>query len=969
MEFGVLGSLQVNGRDLGLQPKPRVVLAALLLHANRVVSVDTLVEALWDDAPPRSARVTLQGYVKQLRRGVSAQVGERVVTQSLGYLVRVAADELDLTRFTALCGRARAATAGGDWRGAAALCVQALELWRGEPLADVSSAWLQRTQAPRLAELRMQAVELRIEADGRLGQHGQLVAELRQLTSTEPLREGLHGQLMLALYRSGRQAEALGVFRGIDRRLREELGVAAGSELQGLHQRMLAGDQSLMASPVPVAGARLQRAPAMPAGGPGRRVVPRQVPPDTVDFTGREEQVKLLCDLLAAPPDPGRPGAVVISAVTGMGGIGKTALAVHVAHRLRERFPDGQLYVSLQGATSPLPPAEVLARLLRDLGDPDGVIPSGEAERVGRYRSLLAGRKVLVVLDDARDAAQVRSLLPGSASCALIVTSRAALPDLAGAAQLGLDVLGEREARELFGAIVGTERAAAEPQAVAAVLECCAGLPLAVRIAASRLLTRPGWSIGYLAAKLAGERGRLAELAAGDLAVRASFEISYQALPAGQPPRRGTAGFTDPAWLFRLLGLADAAVLSVGAIAALAGRPPARPADDPPAELTAALEILTDAHLLASPAPGQFRLHDLLRSYAAELARHTDSQPARSTAISRMLRWYGEQAVRAALALFARLPASDLFPAAGPPAMAGPAQAIDWYESELDALRAAVAQAAGLGLHDIVARIAAAMWAFFTRTPHLDDWIAITEAGVASARELGDDAVLSWLLNSLGQTHAHVRQSAQAPACLTEALEIRRRTGDRTGEAIVLNSLGMVASHQGRFEEALGYAQSALAIHNQISEPRNVAVCLANIGDTLLHLHRQDEALDHLVPALVILQKIGDKHAEGIAENTIADTYLALGRPEESLQYYRRARAALQDSSRDGPDIAEALYGMGAALASLGRDAEACQAWRAALPIFEQLGDPRALEIRDKLVSSVSQNGQIEGVTRSSIRT
>jgi DNA-binding SARP family transcriptional activator len=589
VEFGVLGPLQVDGGNAPLAGKQRVVLATLLLRANRVVPVDALIDAVWDDAPPASARTTLQGHVKRLRQDADVQVAGRVVTRPPGYLITVADGELDLDRFTGLCDRARPLADQGDWRGASGLFGEALALWRGEPLADVPSAVLERSEAPRLAELRMRAVESRVEMDLRLGRHAGLVAELRRLVSAEPLREGLHGQLMLALYRCGRQAEALQVFRAIDRRLRGELGIAPGPELSRLHQRILTADPSLAEGVTPVVGQVAADAVTLTAdpAAVAPPVVPAQLPADTVDFTGRDEQVAMLCGLLATPPDRARPGAVVISAVAGMGGIGKTALAVHAAHRLRYRFPDGQLYVSLRGATSPLPPSEVVARFLRDLGDRDAAIPAGEEERAARYRSVLAGRKVLVVLDDARDAAQVRPLLPGSAGCAVIVTSRNMLPDLPGAAPLGLGVLGPDEALALFSAIIGAARAAAEPDATARVLACCAGLPLAIRVAGGRLASRPAWTVAQLAARLADKRDRLAELAVGDLAVRASFAVSYAALTSGGAPdavRAGPPG-ADPARLFRLLGLPDMAELPLPAIAALAGQPAA--------PVAVALETLT----------------------------------------------------------------------------------------------------------------------------------------------------------------------------------------------------------------------------------------------------------------------------------------------------------------------------------------------------------------------------------------
>jgi tetratricopeptide (TPR) repeat protein len=447
----------------------------------------------------------------------------------------------------------------------------------------------------------------------------------------------------------------------------------------------------------------------------------------------------------------------------------------------------------------------------------------------------------------------------------------------------------------------------------------------------------------------------VAELALGDLAVRASFEISYQALPAGMAGGSGMAQAADPAdpaKLFRLLGLAGPVTIGVGAVAALAGWPPGGPGDDPPAGLVAALETLTDAHLLETPAPGRYRLHDLLRSYAAGLARHTDSEQERITALGRMLRWYCEHAARAARALAPRQPASELFQITPSPELPDPAQAIDWYETELASLRGAVRQAAGLGLHDIAAQTAATMKDFFTRTSHLDDWVAITETGVASARQLDDDAVLSLLLNSLGQVRTRQHRYPLARACLAEALEIRRRTGDRAVEAAVLNSLGGLAFIQGRFSEALDCVRSALAIYTEISEPRQVGACLVNIGNTLLHLHRYDEALDHMARALVIQQEIGDKHGEGITETTIADTYLALDRYTEAVEHYQRSWAALQDTSRDSPHHAGALYGMGAALAGLGRAEEARQAWQAAIPILDRLGDPRAAELRGRLTGS-----------------
>ena len=540
----------------------------------------------------------------------------------------------------------------------------------------------------------------------------------------------------------------------------------------------------------PPAGRTVPAPPAGAAGGPGGspgaagpgehpgpapRPVPAQLPADTADFTGRKEEADLLCALLAVQPPPSRPGAVAIAAVAGMGGIGKTTLAVHVAHRLRHWFPDGQLYASLRGVGGLLCPAEVLARFLRDLGVPDTAVPADEDERAAAYRTAMAGRRILIVLDDAEDAAQVRPLLPGSAGCAVIVTSRTTLAALPGATLLDLAVFSQDEARTLFAAVAGPDRAAAEPEATARVLASCGGLPLAIRIAASRLAARPGWTVSHLAA-------RLAELTAGDLAVGVSLAVSYHALVTGR------ADATDPARVFRLLGAAGMAVLSLPAITALAGQPAAL--------VTMALEILTDAHLLQSPAPDHYRLHDLLRVYASELAASTDSEDDRNQAVSRMLRWYGEQAVIAGRVLEPErwFPDGPLFrapvPAYPSPTLARPAQALRWYEAELANLVTATRQAARLGLHDVASQIAFAMRTFFVRTPHREDWPAVSEIGVASARHLGDDGILASLLDCLAQAYAHLGRFAESRRCLDEELRIRRRTRNPISESNALNFAG-----------------------------------------------------------------------------------------------------------------------------------------------------------------------------------
>lgn len=611
VEFGVLGPLQVDGEDVGLPAKLRALLAALLLQANRVVPVDTLIDAIWGESSPASAKVTLQGYVRRLRQRLGSR---RIITRFPGYLIAVPSGELDLDAFASHYDRGLTAAATGDWLAASRMLTAGLALWRGDPLADVQSELLQQSEVPRLTELRLLAIESRVEADLRLGRHAELVAELRHLVSREPMRETLHGQLMLALYRCGRRGDALAVYRHIDRMLRDDLGVSAGSQLRQLHARMLAADPALAWSAAPAATLA--------------RHEPAQLPPDIPDFTARRDEVRQLSQALTAQASRERPGSVAVCVVTGMGGIGKTALAVHVAHQLRERFPDGQLYAELGGAARPVAPTEVLSRFLQDLGSPEPRAGDSLADLAARLRTRLAHRKMLIVLDNAADAAQIRPLLPGSAGSGVIVTSRAPLTGLAGAAHITLGAFSREDSLSLFTAIAGPGRVRADPAAASEVLSYCAGLPLAVRVAAQRLVARPSWDVTHLAARLADERGRLAELVTGDLAVGASIAASYTALRSGS---RESSGGMSAAKLFRLLGLPRRAVLCLNAIAALAGRPRG--------EVRAMLEELTDARLVDSVAPDVYRIHELIRCFAADLAERVDSAQDRSMALLRIFFW------------------------------------------------------------------------------------------------------------------------------------------------------------------------------------------------------------------------------------------------------------------------------------------------------------------------------------------
>ena len=593
MDFGLLGPLVVRDGTRYVPvsaPRQRVLLAALLLKAGRVVGLDTLAEVLWEGQPPAGARGALHSAVQRLRSTLGPAGAGLVETRPPGYLIRVDDGEFDVREFSVLAARGHAAAAAGTWAQAAGLLREALGLWRGDPLADVPSQLLRDREAAPIEDQRRQALAARIDADLHLGRHGEVVAELRQLITAHPLHEQFHAQLMLSLYRSGRPADALATYQDVRRVLAGELGIDPGPELRLLHQRILAADSELLLAAGELSSsAPAELSPPAPGrGGPAAgqdRVVPRQLPTATRHFAGRAEALKALAALAAEAAEASH--GTVISVIDGTAGIGKTTLALYFAHQVAERFPDGQLYVNLRGfdpAGPPMTPVEAIRLLLAALAVPVARIPAGLDAQAGLYRSLLAGQRMLVLLDNARDVDQVRPLLPASPGCLVIITSRSQLTSLVaaeGAAPLTLDVLTDAEAQELLSRRLGPERVAGEPSAAGELIQLCARLPLALSIAAARTASQPGLSLAALTADLRDARRRLDALDAGHAAanVRAVFSWSYQQLDA--PTAR----------LFRLLGLHAGPDISAAAAASMAGLP----LD----EGRRRLGELTRAHLLA----------------------------------------------------------------------------------------------------------------------------------------------------------------------------------------------------------------------------------------------------------------------------------------------------------------------------------------------------------------------------------
>ena len=951
MRFRLLGPLEIQAgeddwRGIGA-PKWRAVLAALLINAGQIVPADVLISEVWPGTPPAKAGNLISIYVLRLRRLLGDTDSTLLVTRAPGYLLRLRPGDTDAQVFEALVGEGRRAYAAGEPERAAAQLAEALALWHGSPLADVPPTTLVETEAERLADLRLDAAELRITAELACGSHAQVIPELRRLLADHSLRENLWLLLMRALDGAGRHAEALEAYGHARSVLAEELGVDPGAELRQCYAELLAKDEaltkdagdapgSISAATVTASSGPASSSPAPPEARVPRPVpVPAQLPADVADFTGRDDQVRHLVDLLSSAGADDESGAVRIALVAGAGGLGKTSLAVHAAHRVRGSFSDGQLYVDLLGATPhPLPAADVLARFLRDLGVDGREIPVDEDERAARYRTILAGRRMLIVLDNARDAAQVRSLLPGSAACAVLVTTRSRMADLASTRLVDLNVLDDDEALTLFTRVVGDERAAAEPEATAELLLACAGLPLAIRICAARLATRSGWTIQAMANRLRDTRRRLDELRVGDLAVRASFQVSFTTLPASARPDG-----IDPADAFRMLGLWHGPSISSAAAAAMFGTPEDLASD--------ALEILVDARLLESTSPDRYKFHDLLRVYSSERAVADLPEQTRNAAIARLLEWYMRTADAASTAVVPDRYDIPLVPgeAARPLSFSTAEEAFAWYDGERVNLVAATRQAAESGLHEIAWRLPAPLFQLFSSRGNWTDGIATNRIALENARQVGNSRGEAWILSNLGHALAFTRQ-AEGIDCLERSLAIRREIGDRMGEAQAANNLADAYHWLGRTNEALELYRRALELNRKIGRRHGEAIALVNLGWTLLDLARAEEAIDYLLQAQQAFAEIGYADGVGYALHHLGRCYLLLGRDADALECLQQALASHQATGNRRRQAAT-LRSLADAQNRAGLTAEARESWTLAAAIFEALGDSaEAAEIR-----------------------
>jgi DNA-binding SARP family transcriptional activator/tetratricopeptide (TPR) repeat protein len=921
MEFGLLGPLVVrcDGAFMAVsRSRERAVLAALLLHANEVVPIDDLAEALWGELPPPSAAMTVRNYVKRLRHVLGDAGGSRIGTGPGGYSITVEAGELDIARFERLASAVRSAVQEGNWDQVNRQASAALSLWRGEPLADAGSRVLSEREAPRLTEMRLQVLEALLDAEVRSGGHARVVPELYRLVHMYPLREHLHATLMLALYRCGRQGDALSSYRNARQVLVAELGVEPGPGLQELHRRVLAADPSL-------AGTEPARAAETGTG----QVTPRELPPTVYGFTGRLAEFLALSRLLDRSGAAGGQ-AIVISAIGGTAGVGKTALAVHWAHQVADRFPDGQLYVNLRGYDPgpPVPAADALAGFLTALGVAGPDIPPGQDRRAARYRSLLADKQMLVLLDNAGSADQVRPLLPGTGTCTVLVTSRDALAGLVardGAISLDLGALPPREAVTLLRRLIGA-RVDAEPGAAAVLADQCCRLPLALRVAAELAATRPSMSLAGLTAELADLRTRLDLLDAGgdpSAQVRAVFSWSYRHLDA------------DTARTFRLLGLHPGPDFDLYATAAIAGTavPQAR----------RAVCVLARSHLLSAASPGRHGMHDLLRGYACELAAAESDEAERQAALTRLFSHYLHTA---AVAMNILLPAERHRrpripqPATPVPPLADPAAARDWLERERAALVAAVAYTAAHGWPGLTTRLATTISSYL-ENGHFPEAMTVFSHALNAARRTGDRAAEAMALRQIGGVEGEQSRFRQAADHNLQALALFREIGDRAGEAFTLGSAGLDEMQLGHYEQAARHQQEAAAIHRDLGDRFGEKRALGNLGLVRLRQGRYREATAYYQQSLELSRQIGDRQGEALALGRLGAAELRLGRYEHATGYFEQSRALLHETG-DKAEF-EVLVQLGQVYLALGNHAQAASNFEQSLAVSREIGIP-ALE-------------------------
>ncbi|WP_328787367.1 MULTISPECIES: AfsR/SARP family transcriptional regulator [unclassified Streptomyces] len=895
LRFGLLGPLVVHD-GTALAPvaglKVRVLLAALLLQANRVVPKDALKEAMWGERLPSSVEASFANHATRLRRILSATGDKRLLAVAPGYRLLVRDGELDIEVFEARARAAGLAHHAGDWHTVRTESEAALALWRGEPLVDLSPFSEHRAPSLRvhqLDEARLQVHEWAFDADLHLGRHREICTELAALAAENPLREALHRQLMLALHRSGRQAEAFEVFHALRRSLVDELGTEPGAAVHQAYRELLDRDPE-------------------PRPAPPTASSPHQLPSSVPEFTGREAEAAAVLGLLRRPapvPDedqdesdgdtdtdtdtdtdsdgrargsdghrtaePLRP--VVIS---GMGGIGKTALAVHVARLARAEFPDGVLYADLRGFSSggARSAHDVLARFLADLGVRPDVLPDDTDDRAALFRAALEGRRTLLVLDNARDATQVAPLLPSDGPGAALITSRHLLAELPGVLMVTLGPLGPDEQRILLSRLCGADRITDEPAALADILAACGGLPLALRIVGGRLASRPSWPLALLAERLTPHRGRLQALAMGSVAVRHTFDMSYLAMRASDNDLEREA-----ARAFRLLGLWQPHAVTTRSAAALLGATEY--------DAAAALELLVDANLVHSPEPDAYALHDLLGEYAAQRAAQDVTASERESATLRLLTWYA-RAVATACAVASHETQSPP-PLDGPedpavPAFAEEADALAWTKRELPAIREAITRAGALGRSDIAWRLAVGLFGYATTHWWTGEWDACLRQAMDTATAHDDTLGRAWLHRRIAVAHGMANRNDQCLEHLNASLGFFTDAGDELARASILGNVSSLYVQIGDAERGLAHAERSYELYRNVGNAASEALALSRIADA--QEMRGEHALAATYYQKVIEALREQRHGVFLATSLtkLGDIHRQLGRREAALE-------------------------------------------------------------------------------------
>ncbi|MGW1343484.1 BTAD domain-containing putative transcriptional regulator [Kribbella sp. NPDC002412] len=922
MRFFVLGPIhvRVGGAVPSLAaPTLRVLLGCLLARPNAPVSFDEVIDALWGDKPVPNARQRLHVHVHRLRRLLGDP--SRIACQNATYRLCLQPGELDAETFESMLDQAGALTRAGHHDRAAATIREALGLWEGPAYVGLDHVPALRAEAERLTERRLVAFEDLCAAEVANDRGGAMIAEMRDLAAQYPLRERLQEQLMIALYRAGQQASALEVYRRTRTALVDELGVEPSPRLAELHASVLAADPSLGETPASTA----QPGP-FTIEPTIRTTIPAQLPAAIADFTGRDKQLALIQDLAGqdAGPADADAGVTPVLAISGPAGIGKTALAICAAHRLRAAYPDGQLYVDLRGAEAVSPDAgDVLARFVRALGTAAEAIPERPEERATLFRSLVADSRLLVLLDNASSEEQVRQLIPAARGCLVLITSRTPLGGLEGSRLIDLERFDREQALELLARVTGRERVAAEPEAAARIVELCGLLPLAVRIAAARLAIRPDWAFSRLAARLADERRRLDELQLGDLAVRASLASSEQDL---QPVAQKA---------FRRLGLLDAPQLPAWLASSVLGEPAW---DSEPI-----LDQLVDAQLLelvqVEGAP-RYRLHDLVRLYARERAEEADAAGVIERA--------GDTALALTTAALHRLQLGPSRPTQTREQRydVPPPDPLDWLETERTVLVSIVDQLAAAGLAAEAGELALALTPYLDSRAHYDDWRRTHEAALGAARRFGHHRSVGWMSLRLAELARIHDDFGGSLALLDQASKAFLSTTDEYGDVEVRLQTGMTYRALGRPYCALSKFGEVRRRFDQLHDDHGVALAELNIGAAYLDLQRQGDAREHLMEALTAFRAHGDRRNLALALRWLGVCDRYDGHYLDSESRLTESRATFE-ALGDSHNAAFVLGDLGRLCLALGRCVDARKLFEESLAGFrtyrDRHGEARAL--------------------------